>query len=211
MDRFVRFGMMGIVVAALALLLSSPRAGASSIVVDGELILCVGNLLGTVRAVSSESKCKSWETAVTIPLDIASGSVIGGAGKPKKNATRFISMFFNGEADAGNESEVEQFIPSCGVVSNLYVNSKKPQFNGSGQYYDFTLRRNGADTPVTCRMADPASDCSDTINSEVYQQGDKITLKAVPSASPAPNKEEEVRWTATFTPLDPDNPLCESW
>ncbi|MEM4298608.1 MAG: hypothetical protein QW815_09620 [Nitrososphaerota archaeon] len=190
-----------------ALLLSPTRSGATNIVVGDELKLCVGKLLGTVRAVSNTAHCKSWETAVTIPLIApATGSPIGGAGKLNTSNIRYIAMFY--KDDSANESEVEQRIPNCGEITNLYVNSKNLlAATGPNQFYTLTLRRNGLDTSVTCTMILPADSCSNTIDSAVYRQGDRITLKAVPSANPPPTGED-IHWSATFIPLDPNDPAC---
>lgn len=54
---------------------------------------------------------------------------------------------------------------------------------GSGQTFTFTLRKNLADTAITCSMTGAAISASDTAHAVVFAAGDRITLKAVASGA----------------------------
>jgi hypothetical protein len=96
------------------------------------------------------------------------------------------------------ESNIEQIVPVGGTLSNLYVRlDGTPGGASTGKSYTFTVRKNGADTTVTCTILETATTCSDTTNSVTFNAGDRISIKTVASGGPT---GREMRWTANFAP-----------
>lgn len=69
-----------------------------------------------------------------------------------------------------------------GRLENLYC--KLDGAPGAGKSYVVTMRRNGADAAVTVTITDAATSGHDTINSEQYASGDRLSVEASPSGTP---------------------------
>ncbi|MGH9364833.1 MAG: hypothetical protein ACRD1B_06155, partial [Thermoanaerobaculia bacterium] len=98
------------------------------------------------------------------------------------------------------ESDVEQIMTVSGTLAALNVRLNGSPDNGAGtQSYAFTVRKNGADTSpaVTCTISETATSCSDNTNSASFSAGDLISIKSVPSGTPAARR---MRWTAAYNP-----------
>ena len=72
--------------------------------------------------------------------------------------------------------------PISGTIDNLVVTIPAP---GAGKSYAFTLRVNGVDSSLTCTISDANTTARDTTNSVSVTAGDLVTLKCVPSGTPA--------------------------
>ena len=131
----------------------------------------------------------------------AGTQVIGGAAKDiKKASTTYLSMFNPpnaGIADA-TEAQVQQEMTVAGTLSQLRIRLSAAAGGGTTSY-TFNVRRNGVNTGVTCTATGAATSCSDTTNSIAFSAGDRISIQAVPSATP-PTDNLEVRWTAKYQP-----------
>lgn len=68
---------------------------------------------------------------------------------------------------------------------------------GSSDSYAFTVRRNGADTAVTCTVSGSASSCVDTSNSVAFAADDTISIKVTPTGTPSARR---MGWTGKFVP-----------
>ena len=108
--------------------------------------------------------------------------VFSGHGRIQQLATAY--NFFHGVAGAFNvaENKFRQFIPRNAVLSKFKVElSAAP---GVGRSVTFTVRASGADTPISCTVADLNLSCSYDPPLEVaaFQV---ITVKEVPFGTPA--------------------------
>ena len=56
------------------------------------------------------------------------------------------------------------------------------------QQWTFTGRIKGANTALTCVIAEAATSCSDLANSVVITEGQLISMQIVPSGNPSTNK-----------------------
>lgn len=95
-------------------------------------------------------------------------------------ATRFVPVFGSGTPST-TENDYATKSPSATTVTNLQVNlSADP---GSGQSLAVTLRKNGADTALTCTitgpLTPPAAVCQDITHSVNLAQNDLIDWKVV--------------------------------
>jgi len=116
--------------------------------------------------------------------------MIGGGSSGALQTNHYMSMFIG--ADSATEGDVEQVMPVGGTLSKFYV-----VFNdnvvGGGNAFAFTVRKNGADTGVTCTVSETQSVCSDTLHSAVFAAGDRISISSVQTGAPT---NPTVRWTA---------------
>ncbi len=110
-----------------------------------------------------------------------------------RNSTSYVPMFNAGVSDA--EGEVQQFLPTAGTVSNFYVILDGSP--GNNNWYTFVVRKNGADTPVTCTISDTDTTGSDLTNSVSFAAGDYISIMVTPASRPT---ARSMRWTAEFLP-----------
>jgi len=73
--------------------------------------------------------------------------------------------------------------PTAGTWSDLFIDlSAAP---GSGKSFAFTVLKNGVATALTTTVSDTATTASDTSNSFTCIKGDEITIRCVPSGTPA--------------------------
>ena len=77
---------------------------------------------------------------------------------------------------------METVFPTGGTLKNLYVDL--PAAPGAGASRTFTVRKNGVPTALTCTIADPATSCSDTVNTVSFAAGDTAVLQQTPSGGP---------------------------
>lgn len=111
----------------------------------------------------------------------------GGTGKNTlaTGATNYFPV--SGPVDAtGTENEYKQVVSTTGVASRLFCNlpAGSPDNGGGTQTYTFTLRKNTADTALTCAISEAGQTCSDTSNTVAVTAGDLIDFSSVPSGTP---------------------------
>lgn len=126
------------------------------------------------------------------PMAIIVGGGTGGTALATA-ATDFVPMF-DGTVSA-TEGDVDQAMPVAGTLSDLRV--RLDTAPGAGKSYAFTVRKNGADTSVTCTVSEAATSCSDTTNTAIFFSGDLISIESVPTGTPT---AAAMRWTAKYTP-----------
>ncbi len=105
----------------------------------------------------------------------------------------YVPMFNAGRS--ATESDVQQSMPMAGTVSNFYVILDGSP--GNNNWYTFVVRKNGADTPVTCTISDTDTTGSDLSNSVSFAAGDYISIMVTPASRPT---ARSMRWTAEFSP-----------
>lgn len=129
---------------------------------------------------------------------ITSKSIIGGYVKDiKKSLTVYFGMFNPGFTDfaaTNNELEAVSIIPFNCYVKNLYINLSNSAGN-AGSSYTFTIRKNGVNTALSVVINDVLASGSNTINQVSFNQGDNLTIEAVPSSPTTPTDNLDVRWT----------------
>jgi len=103
-----------------------------------------------------------------------------------------MGMFMT-ESNA-TEAQIEQNVPAAGTVKNFYVRADSAV---GGTSIKYTVRKNGADTAVTCTMTSAQSTCSDTTNSVAFAAGDRISISSAKSGS---TSNLRTRWTAQYAP-----------
>jgi len=96
-----------------------------------------------------------------------------------------------------NETIVQNVIPAAGTIKNFYAFVETAPT--AGHSWTFTVRRNGADTSVTCTIVGNGvlRTCSDTTHTGAFVAGDLISIRVSdlnnPSGTPG-------QWTAQFAP-----------
>jgi hypothetical protein len=126
---------------------------------------------------------------------VGSGFLGGGTGGVTltNGNNNFIPMF-NGGLFANAESSAAQVVPVTGTISNFYVRlSGSP---GNGKDYTFFVRVDGADTAVSCAIADGNAACSDTTNTVVVNAGSLLVVRAFANGNPT---ARSMAWTAVFS------------
>lgn len=125
--------------------------------------------------------------------------IIGGSTAPPTNlsatVTNYVPMFASRTCAAAQESQCEQTMPVAGTVSQFRI---RLDLAPTGQYI-FTVRKNGANTTVTCTITEASASnvCADLANSVSFDAGDRIAIQSAPSSTPG---TRQMRWTAQFTP-----------
>jgi hypothetical protein len=106
--------------------------------------------------------------------------------------TNFVPMF-NAGVFANAEASAQQIVPLAGTLSKFYVHlSGSP---GNGRSFSFFVRVDGADTAVTCTVADANTSCSDTTHSVAINAGSLIAIRAAGAGNPT---ARSFGWTALF-------------
>jgi hypothetical protein len=106
----------------------------------------------------------------------------------------YVPMFESNRSQVENENQ--QFMPVAGTVSNFYVILNGSP--GNNHWYTFVVRKNGADTPVTCTIAGTNTTGSDLTHSVSFAAGDYISIMVTPSAANPTGRV--MLWTAKFWP-----------
>jgi hypothetical protein len=131
------------------------------------------------------------DPGVTGPPGITALVLAGGSSNPVNgNGTTFVPALYNDVSPT--EPPVLQELPLAGTLSALSIRlsiAPNPTIT-------FTVRRNGADTPVACSVSAPATTCQNTANTVVFNAGDTIALRATGTSSTSPR----VRWSAQYAP-----------
>lgn len=91
------------------------------------------------------------------------------------------------------ENNVRQLISRAGYLRNLRF--RLDQAPGAGTSYTFTLRVNGADSALTCSIADTETQGSDTVHTVAVAAGDYVSIKCVPTGTPT---ARYANWTLLF-------------
>jgi len=130
-------------------------------------------------------------TSVSEPAFIIGGGT--GGNNLENNQVNYVPMF---NADRSrDEIDVRQYMPVAGTISNFYVTLDGSP--GSGNSYTFLVRKNGADTPVTCTISETDTTGSDLTNSVSFAAGDYISIMVTPASNPT---AAAMSWTAQFSP-----------
>jgi hypothetical protein len=96
-----------------------------------------------------------------------------GGSLPPDSATSYHTL--QGTAWSATESQIQWITPIAGTIGKLYVYDSL----GSGQSLAITLRKNGADQPLTCTIGASQSTCSDITHTFSVVAGDRLSIKAV--------------------------------
>jgi FlaG/FlaF family flagellin (archaellin) len=131
-------------------------------------------------------------TIATEPAFIIGGGT--GSVNLQGASINYVPMFESNRSTV--ERENQQFMPVAGTVSNFYVT-----LNGSpgiNHWFTFVVRKNGADTPVTCTISGTDTTGFDLNNSVSFAAGDYISIMSTPSAANPTGRS--MLWTAKFSP-----------
>lgn len=120
--------------------------------------------------------------------------VIGGiATAPSTTATNYIFMHAtNISTWSATESSRTGIIPHALTLSSLQVSLTGAP--GGTASWTFTVRKNGADTTLTCTITGSATTGNDFKDNVSFAAGDTIDLEVIPSGSPA--APTQLAWSA---------------
>lgn len=110
-------------------------------------------------------------------------SIYSGSGGFGLTGTLFFPIGGGGNPPNSVESVVQTTISAATTLSRFGVRVSNPQ--GAGQITSFTVRRNGADTSISCTIFNPAVTCQDTANTVPVAAGDVVDIKAIFNATVA--------------------------
>ena len=131
-------------------------------------------------------------TSVPEPVFIIGGGT--GTTNLQGASINYVPMFESNRSIV--ERENQQFIPVAGTLSSFYVTLNGSP--GTNHWFTFVVRKNGADTPVTCTIAGTNTTGSDLSNSVSFAAGDYISIISTPSAANPTGRS--MLWTAQFSP-----------
>jgi hypothetical protein len=109
--------------------------------------------------------------------DGTSGSLLGGNYSNTAN-DNFLSPF---NPSAGTEENTSLPV-SSGTASKLIVNVGSAL--GAGSSVTLTLRQNGADSALTCTVAEGESSCTNLVDSVAFADGDLLSVRHNESGNP---------------------------
>jgi hypothetical protein len=113
----------------------------------------------------------------------------GGGGTDNPNTTYAPwGMILETTSEAG----AQVGSPVAGTISNLSIRATSDAGN-SGDSYVMNVRKNGANTGITCTITDTSSTCSDTLHTVSVAVGDLLSLQAVAVGGPA--SEPAFQWS----------------
>ena len=105
----------------------------------------------------------------------------GSTGDLNASATRYF-MPYGATGVSATETENQCIIPTDGTLTTLCINLETAP--GSGKSYTFTVRKNGVDTALIVVVSD-SNTTGEATGSIDITTGDRITIKVVPSGTPA--------------------------
>lgn len=112
-------------------------------------------------------------------LETNGGALYFGSGPTLMSPGTF---YLNDVAAYPSEASAKRTMASAKTMSSLSVSCSTAP--GSGQSFTYTLRKNGADTALTCAISGAsATTASDMSHSVSFAPGDELSLKVVVSAS----------------------------
>lgn len=94
--------------------------------------------------------------------------------------TRYVTIGSN--SGHTSESSRQQNLPHAGTVKNLHIRTIT-NVGGTAQTFIATVRKNGADTAITCTINTGSNTCTDLVNSVSFAQSDLFSVKYVTSAT----------------------------
>jgi Collagen triple helix repeat (20 copies) len=110
------------------------------------------------------------------------------------STTEYIGMF--GANCAGtSEADAQLAMPAAGAVQELHATVDQAPGAGS---ITFTVRKNGASTPVTCTISGTATSCADSVKAVGFATGDLISVQMTETGLPAATVV--AGWTSQFVP-----------
>jgi hypothetical protein len=86
--------------------------------------------------------------------------------------------------DSLDSQTAAQVVSVSGELSDLHVNVKNAPGTGGG--WEFQVVINNAGSGVFCTIDDLSTACSDTSDMLVVSAGNTLSVRAIPSAVPAP-------------------------
>jgi hypothetical protein len=119
-----------------------------------------------------------------------------GCGTPAGVATYYVGMFGASCANSTPEGAVQLAMPASGTVQELHAAVFPAP--GPGNSLTFTIRKNGASTPVTCTVSGSATSCADSVNAVGFSTSDLITVQIIQTAGVV--IDLDFGWTAQFVP-----------
>lgn len=117
--------------------------------------------------------------------------MLGGIGNGDIDTSRYLPVMGTEEVAGGGDSEaaINMVMPVAGTAKNLYVDLTAVP--GVGNSWAMTLRKNGADTALTCTISGLSTTCTDTSNTVSIAVGDLLAIAATETG------------TATITKMKP--------
>ncbi len=108
-------------------------------------------------------------------------SLLLSAGFAQAAGVRYVPMQ-SCDAASASASEVAHVVPTGGTLKKLYVVLNGAP--GAGTSYVITVRKNVADSIITCTVANLATTASDLVNTLAVVAGDIISIKIAPTGAP---------------------------
>lgn len=117
-------------------------------------------------------------------MALLTSPIFGHAGVLSTSGTRYYPIAAGiDHAATTNETDARCVMAGAGTLQNLRV--KVTVAPGAGKDWTFTVMKNGSATGIVLTVADAATSGADTTNTVSYADGDTISLRAVPTGTPA--------------------------
>jgi len=102
---------------------------------------------------------------------------------------------FGADCAGTSEADAQLAMPAAGTVQELHATLDQAPGGGS---ITFTLRKNGANTPVTCTISGTATSYADSVNAVGFATGDLISVQMTETGLPA--AKVVAGWTSQLVP-----------
>jgi hypothetical protein len=106
----------------------------------------------------------------------------GGTTQTNINNNTFFGMFVSDDNESTTETDVQTAMPIGGTLSRLYFR------RNSTAAATVTVRKNGANTALTCTTNGTLNNCTDLVNSVSYAAGDLISFLITTGGSGSPSR-----------------------
>lgn len=108
------------------------------------------------------------------------------ANEKNSNGTAYHSLVSGNGSEYSAVTNAYTPMPCAGTIKKFFA--KVVNAPGVGNTRDFTIYKDGGDTPITCQITGAATVASDLVNTQVVAAGNLLSTKLVNASSPTSSK-----------------------
>jgi len=113
-------------------------------------------------------------------------------------SSAFVGPWYSPLDAALNTEANAQVAVGAGTMAGFRAYLNNPPNNGGGtQSYTVTVRKNGADTTITCTMTEAVNTCT-SASSVAFASGDLLSVRITAASTSGPVTGGRFSWVATF-------------
>lgn len=163
--------------------LGTPSAGVATNITALNATQLTTGTVPAARMPALTGACTTTVGTVATTCTINTNFPMGNGGNCGLIPTNSTSFFGPTGCHFATEASVNTPVSAPMTLRNFRVSAGNAP--GGAQTYIFTVRKNSADTSITCTISAAATTCSDLVNTATYAAGDLISVRIVLSATAA--------------------------